>query len=366
MNGPNTGRRSRSLNGPTRHLSHQLAAFAARAQVRLSVGVDLGGTSQEALQILLDSVVAAGGQVWIYHNEDYVRPTFHPKISLFKKPGKALAILVLGNLTSGGLFSNYEGSVAFESDFENEDDAAFVVELESTLDEWCDPSTGLALELSSDLLEKLVAHGMVPPEAKARGDTVAETEKAKIIKKASGHPLFAKVKVKRAPHLLPKHKPPKLKLVGTGKNRGFLMTLQKTDAGVGQTTPGKSRRSPEIFIPLAARDEDPAFWGWPTLFNPDSRRPGKQDRIGARMRIGGATALVNMMTWPVKRDFRLRSEELRSAGKVGDILRLERAASGSGFDYYVEIVPQGTTEYARRLAQCIRAVRNSAKRFGYY
>jgi hypothetical protein len=84
------------------------------------------------------------------------------------------------------------------------------------------------------------------------------------------------------------------------------------------------------------------------------------------MRIGGSIAEVNMMTWPDKHDFRLRSEILRSAGSVGDILRLERAEAGSHLDYYVEIVPKGTSEYVRRQAQCDRPVRNSNKRYGYY
>jgi hypothetical protein len=145
------------------------------------------------------------------------------------------------------------------------------------------------------------------------------------------------------------------------------MTLQQTDVGTGQTTPGTSRRSPEIFIPLAAIEEDRAFWRFPDGFREDATRSGKFDRVGVRMRLGGGVATVNMMTWPVKHDFRLRSEALRSAGDVGDILRLERAAAGSAFDYEVEIVRQGTPDYARRLAQCVRVVRPpSRKRFGYY
>ena len=54
----------------------------------------------------------------------------------------------------------------------------------------------------------------------------------------------------------------------------FVMTLQRTDVGVGQTTEGTSRRSPEIFIPLAARDFDPEFWGWPRRFTTDRDWPG--------------------------------------------------------------------------------------------
>ena len=148
--------------------------------------------------------------------------------------------------------------------------------------------------------------------------------------------------------------------------QGFVMTLQQTDAGYGQTSRGTTRRSPEVFIPLAARDYSPEFWGWQDLFAEDGARPGKWDRRGVRVRIGTQVAEVNMMTWPVKHDFRLRSEALRSAGSVGDILRLERVEGAVDYEYYAEIVPQASSEYDYYLGLCTEAVRNSDKRWGYY
>lgn len=343
-----------------RHLLPELANFAATGSISISVGIGLQGTSKEGLEALLHRVVAVGGEVWVFHNAHPSSPTFHPKIYLFKKPGRALLILGSGNLTAGGLFSNYEAGIVLELDLADENDLAVLKQAEAALQAWCDPSSGLARALTKELLEKLVSSEMVPPEAKARGDASAKASKT-----SRGASLFAEVKV-------PKPPPPKkfkatvVKLVGGGLYRGFLMTLQRTDVGVGQVTPGTSRRSPEIFIPLAARDEDKDFWGWPHLFTEDSAKPGKHDRLGVRMNIGGTIAKVNVMTWPVKHDFRLRSEVLRSAGKVGDIIRIERAEKGAGFDYYVEIIPRGTSEYAKRQAQCVRRVRNSKKCYGYY
>ena len=144
------------------------------------------------------------------------------------------------------------------------------------------------------------------------------------------------------------------------------MTLQRTDVGVGQTTAGTSRRSPEIFVPLAARDAEPGFWNWPGGFASDPRRPGKLDRHGVRMRLGGEVVAVNMMTWPDKHDFRLRSEALRSSGNVGDILRIEKANPTADYDYYVEVIPQGTSQHSVYLALCREPVRNSRKMYGYY
>ena len=144
------------------------------------------------------------------------------------------------------------------------------------------------------------------------------------------------------------------------------MTLQQTDAGYGQVGRGTARRSPEIFIPLAARDYSPQFWGWQEQFIEDAGRPGKWDRRGVRMRIGTQIAEVNMMTWPIKHDFRLRSEALRSAGNVGDILRLEKVERPVDYEYYAEIIPRGSTEYDYYLGLCTQPVRNSDKRWGYY
>ena len=144
------------------------------------------------------------------------------------------------------------------------------------------------------------------------------------------------------------------------------MTLQKTDVGVGQATAGASRRSPEIFVPLAARDADPDFWDWPHAFIPDPHKPDKRDRHGVRILVRGQLVNVNMMTWPDRHDFRLRAEALRSGGDVGDILHMARADPSSGHDYEVEIIPSGTVRYTAYLAKCRERVRNSQKRYGYY
>lgn len=351
------------------HVAQELTAFSARGSVRISVGVDLGGTSKEGLEGLLAAVSANGGEVWVFHNADRVRPTFHPKIYLFKKGDTALVIIGSGNLTGGGLFTNYEGSIVIQLDLGDDRDAALLREVEAALDAWIDPAQRLARVLTPEFLRELEERGLVQPETRARGDEVPEPERDD--ERQAAPDLFGRVRV-------PRPTPPRVRRPGAGApgraaggrqaagHRGFLMTLQRTDVGTGQTTPGTSRRSPEVFIPLRALREGQDFWGFPDQFVEDRGREGKVDRMGVRMRIGGENVSVNMMTWPVKHDFRLRAEALRSAGQIGDILRIEQAPDGSGFDYYVEIIPQGTAEHARRLAQCVRDVPNSQKRYGYY
>ena len=91
----------------TRYVRQALQEFSRRAEVRISVGVDLCGTSREGLTDLL--ALAPGG-VFVYRNSGPY--TFHPKVYLFKSATHADVLTGSGNLTGGGLFTNYEASLA--------------------------------------------------------------------------------------------------------------------------------------------------------------------------------------------------------------------------------------------------------------
>jgi HKD family nuclease len=369
----------------TKHIGHLLEDFINRGgQAKISAGVDAGGTSAEGLTDLMQATGTAGN-VFIFKNAS--SSTFHPKIYLFKNATAAAVVVGSGNLTEGGLFTNYEAGLMLSLDLAVPADAALLASMIQALDEWSTPAPGLCYALDPALLAQLLEQGYVPDEANSRGD---EKSTAADDKPAAGS-LFARHSVRSAPkaprppgaaaaaeegpdedeELTAVTPPPVPAQAGT--YRIFLMTLQNTDVGVGQTTKGTSRRSPEIFIPLAARDYDPDFWGWPGLFvaaagwagaiDRDGR--GKMDRPSVMVRLGGATFPVHFWYNPDKRDLRLRSEHMRSAGAVGDILYVERSDGASGFAYYVDVVPQGSPRHAELLARCTTTVRNSRKVFGY-
>ena len=251
--------------------------------------------------------------------------------------------------------------------------------VESTLDGWSTAQEGLCYALTYDFLPTLEAQRYILSESQTLATESIERNQTE--KSESG--LFKHVKIPLAPRVLDYKKlsaeqdvePEKTGSLPLNKqepveqqtriNRVFLMTLQRTDVGVGQIRQGTSRRSPEIFIPLAARDHNPLFWGWQDSFVEDPEKPGKWNRHGVNMRIGTDIVNVNMMTWPDKSDFRLRCEALRSAGNIGDILYLERSNGNSEFTYYVEIIPNGTLRYTEYLDVCDHPVRNSEKRWGY-
>ena len=92
----------------TKHIAKLLNEFSKRGMIRISVGIDAGGTSIEGLSDLLNAIEDRG-RIWVFHNANY--STFHPKIYLFRNEQKAEVVIGSGNLTEGGLFTNYEASI---------------------------------------------------------------------------------------------------------------------------------------------------------------------------------------------------------------------------------------------------------------
>ena len=352
----------------TRHIVESLATFASRGHVEIVAGIDHHGTSYEGLLDLLHAATPRG-RVVAFHNR--LALTFHPKIYLFKSDTAADVIVGSGNLTEGGLFANYEASLRLHLDLAEPEQLDLLRSIESALDHWAN-AQGTSRQLDTQFLDRLRDLGLVPTEDHAASDSEASLSAKTRHGQAGIEIPFAARSERRAPSIprprtetrtarrSPVEAAPAL------QGQRFLMTLQRTDVGVGQTTAGTSRRSPEVFIPLAARDAHPTFWGWPDAFSEDASKPGKLDRNGVRIRLDRDSVLVNMMTWPARHDFRLRSEALRSAGRIGDILRMEKASSESNFDYFVEVIPQGAERYEFCLSRCNQLVRNSRKRFGYY
>ena len=124
--------------------------------------------------------------------------------------------------------------------------------IEGALDDWGNEKSGTSAELEDTRLESLLQVGLVLKEAEMAG---AATGKGGT---GSAGPLagsgddtfqFDAVPVPGAP---PSAEPAHAATTAPQKaGRHYVMTLQKTDVGVGQTTAGTSRRSPEI--PLVSR-----------------------------------------------------------------------------------------------------------------
>ena len=91
--------------------------------VRLFVGVDLHGTSLEAL----DALLGAGIETYVVYSPNSV--LFHPKVYVIEGPKKTRAIIGSSNLTRGGLFQNVEASVSVVFDNDDEEGSEFLSEV---------------------------------------------------------------------------------------------------------------------------------------------------------------------------------------------------------------------------------------------
>ncbi len=368
-------------NSGVKHIYNLLSGFRERGQSIISVGIDNGVTTYEGLVNLLDAI-GSNSEMWIFHNEN--SSTFHPKIYLFANDESADFIVGSGNLTEGGLFTNYEAFLRINLDFRHEEDRQQYDEIISYLDYWRDPSTGCAIQADLLFLNDLRDNEYLPTENQVKRERKQKTQQARERKKAREFKPFGTMKVPSAPYqpVIPVQLPEVISAVEItpdsvgiepveeqdGLFIGFVMTLQQTDVGYGQTTVGASRRSPEVFIPLKARDEDPIFWGWRALFAQDPNKPDKYDRRDVKMLVRGNIESINMMTWPLKHDFRLRSESLRRGATPGDIIRIERSDGTAGYQYVVEVIPSTDPNYSAHLALCARETGkpNSKKKWGYY
>lgn len=398
----------------TKHIHDPLHAFNSRAStsVRISIGVDKGGTSLEGASDLLDAV-GTKGHIWVFKNSNAL---YHPKIYLFKNDSAADVIVGSVNLTQGGLYENYEGSVRVELDLSNNADKKFLESIEAALDYWITPTTdNVCIPLTDALLTVLATAGDLPTETESRN---AE-EMTRTARKAKhpGQSPFGSVKTQSAP-TVPKGKEDKSRVPAVGGTPAgsavttspstsapsglvpltFGMTLQKTDVGKGQKSSGKQERSPEVFIPLMALDLKPSFWGWLTAYTPDpakyvadktwaadpnhakwiaaeaakkrrkARPLDKLDWYHVMVQLAGHTGLLDATLWyyPKKRDIRMRHENLRSAGSVDDIFLVRPGVAGSGCHYTVEVITKADPRHPMFLARLTHSVPNSPKKIGYF
>jgi HKD family nuclease len=138
-----------------------LARVAEGADLRLTVGIDMGGTSREVLEELL----RWDCEVFVFHNA-IPRSTFHPKFYLFETESSATLFIGSNNLTDGGFFTNYEVSTKYEFEFpeDNEEFERIVAPLRVFLE----PSGITAQRLDDELIEILSARGDLLTEAEAR------------------------------------------------------------------------------------------------------------------------------------------------------------------------------------------------------
>jgi len=151
----------------------------------------------------------------------------------------------------------------------------------------------------------------------------------------------------------------------------FIMVLGRRDT---QQQAGFSR---DVYIPLAARDLNPDFWGWPDKFQLGrSKTVGRyrERRVNILARPVNNPAQwaadVRLYYYDIKHEFRLNCGLLVEGAKPDDLLVIQQMPSGSWlegqrYEYEASVLSVAHPDYAAFLAECLHRVPHSRKRWGY-
>lgn len=159
-------------NSGVLRIKDALAQFRGRGgTVNAYVGVDLGGTSYEALTALLLHTDSLN----LVHSE--LGQTFHSKVYQFS--GESSGLLVVGshNLTGGGLWTNFESSLHIPINAEGAGEAKLLEDVRSYFQKLSALEASFMLVKTQDEIDKLLDEGYVTKEVANRVRRAIEAKK---------------------------------------------------------------------------------------------------------------------------------------------------------------------------------------------
>ena len=331
----------------------------------MTVGVDVRGTSVEGLESLRNCL-GGHGEVRVFHNNH--GPTFHPKMYVFSNNRNAEVIIGSGNLTRGGLFENYEASIALTLDLTDADDHALFTSLEVILDGYSNPATPTVIELTDETLERLCAERYIIPEAEMRPP--ARRAAAGVPDGAPpADPLFRHAPVPPAPPV-PAIARGDAAPRGADEPRGLAIQIRPHDNG-------------EIFLSVMATRQNPAFFGLPFTGRTTPKKAGNEpypqrdpDPI-VNFTVRGAQQEptfvrdgypLNTVYYERNSEIRITAAPLVPVAPEGSIMILE-PSEAEGVDYEITIHRPDSPEYKTWLDRCDQRMPGGGqtpRRFGWF
>lgn len=356
-------------------LAPALQSFMDRGnRIEIVSGIDDGITSKQGLELVMRYSTTA----YVFNNP---MTTFHPKLYLFEVPQKrAVAFIGSSNLTSGGLYTNYEANLRIEFDLSLAEDRKAYDSILAIFLNASDVNTGNAIQLDAALLERLVRENKLADETRQVRRRLAP-RRARV----SEPPLFPRTPVPPAPRIAPNliGLIPKVRMTGDADVDQKTMTeFQPWEMfvmilGVRDTRQRKGY-SRDVYIPLAARDFKREFWGWPVKFKPGSdktvgRYPERRIDILVRPVTGRAQVVegVRLYYYNIKHEFRLNCGRLIEGAKPGDLLVIQKSPAGTLFEghtyeFEATVIPLADSRYQTFVKECRRkAAGRSSKWWGY-
>ncbi len=344
------------------------AVKSVGGEVRLVLGVDLGGTSRE----VLSEVATWGVPVIIVKNRKF-GVTFHPKIYLMRWADRARLIVGSNNLTEGGLFRNYEAATQISFDLPADQSAWNGASAQ--LQRFLAPTGPVAHALTPDFLAVLLSLPEIPSESTAR------RKRGEGIPKIPSPPVFGYEPVPPAP----KH-----------PNTPIPRPAQRSVAT--PTAPARSQTSHadvlviqlrlhhngELLLSKKAALQNPTFFKWPFAGKAVPKKKGNPpypqlvpDPIVDLTVFGEESApvltrtgfAVNTVYYESKKEIRITvSPLLQVMGRNALMVMVMRASDLPGRDYELVIHRPDSPEYQNWLDLCDQLMPGGGKvprRFGW-
>lgn len=361
----------------TVHVVSGLHSFARRGRVRMSVGLDHGGTSLEGVEDLWGALDGHGELYAVHHTRasgDRVHHTFHPKVFLFQNASEALLIVGSGNLTQGGLYGNYEAGVVFALDLVDDAQRTFRDSAVRALDEWADPASGLCTLVDRAALQRLFSEGLLPrealmgPRARAGGATSGSGGAAaplfapSLIPPAPPSPPTAPVLIRPVSSELPPPSRPG-RPVRRRRRTGVVVPTGAPVAAVHRVLYIEAipHHNGEVFLSKLALRDDPVFFGHPFTGLTVPKRSGNPaypmrdpdpvvdivvyDDTDAPMRAVSSHPL-NMVEYERKGEIRITvPERMQDLIPAMALLVMTAGDPTSGLDYTLDFYPPGSPGY---------------------
>lgn len=135
-----------------RHLLDSINTFKSNGgQVVGIIGIDQYNTSIEAVQTLFNIC----DELYIYHSEN-LNQTFHPKVYCFESDNSIWISSGSSNMTSGGLFTNYETNIYHQIDSTNDDFSNISCDIRRLFDSYSDTENNCCLRVTEDIITSLI------------------------------------------------------------------------------------------------------------------------------------------------------------------------------------------------------------------
>lgn len=157
-----------SVGGINQILPNLKKFLERKGIVKLFIGVDLHGTSKEALDLLLDEKIPS----YIVYSPN--RVVYHPKIYAFEGEAQYYVIVGSSNLTASGLYQNVEASICVNNEYgEDGNGRELLSDIFDYYNAFINGQATTCQLLTHEVLDTLVKAKVVLPEKTLRDFTNA-------------------------------------------------------------------------------------------------------------------------------------------------------------------------------------------------